>query len=528
MGGADLCPLAPLHGLPFEETKLREILGPAVLLLTALDGLQDKETGFGAGADDYLTKPFEFRELLLRIRALARRGAAYGGLHAVLRVADLELDTDARTVTRAGQRIELTTREYSLLEYLMTNKGRTVSRIDIAEKVWDLHFDTNTNVIDVYINFLRKKIDKGFGQKLLHTVVGAGGLLLTFSYYVYVNTAQFRHHSFVERLARKAAVTRQIVALDDSIAGSMLASLPEQAEQVYTPAGRRLYASPGTDYAPSAGLLVRVRQRGQMSFTYQLPGHAHPKEGVALAYRRPDAEGQYVAIVTAYDQEGYAQQQMLFNSFLYGNLAAVALVAALGLFFATRALAPLNFLLRQLRADTARAQPFRLRPLNPRDEAGTLAAAFNDLLTRQEELVESQRAFISHASHELRTPLTTIKGWLETSLAYDSEVASLKKGIGLAVAGLDRLTALANGLLYLARLDSATPLDGQPVELVDVLLDVVRAHLSAPHQGPRRGRGARFWHRADAGPADYTAAPGATAAAAPAWRWHRGRGAATP
>ncbi|MDO7887722.1 response regulator transcription factor [Hymenobacter cheonanensis] len=149
----------------------------AVLLLTALDGLADKEAGFGAGADDYLTKPFEFRELLLRIRALARRGAAYGGLHAVLRVADLELDTDARTVTRAGQRIELTTREYSLLEYLMTNKGRTVSRIDIAEKVWDLHFDTNTNVIDVYINFLRKKIDKGFGQKLLHTVVGAGYLL---------------------------------------------------------------------------------------------------------------------------------------------------------------------------------------------------------------------------------------------------------------------------------------------------------------------------------------------------------------
>ena len=87
----------------------------AVLLLTALDGLADKEAGFGAGADDYLTKPFEFRELLLRIRALARRAAAYGGLHAVLQVADLELDTDARTVTRAGQRIELTSREFELL-----------------------------------------------------------------------------------------------------------------------------------------------------------------------------------------------------------------------------------------------------------------------------------------------------------------------------------------------------------------------------------------------------------------------------
>lgn len=149
----------------------------AVLLLTALDGLQDKESGFGAGADDYLVKPFEFRELLLRIRALARRSIAYAGQHALLHAADLEMDTNARTVRRAGQRIELTTREYSLLEYLLVNKGKTVSRIDIAEKVWDLHFDTNTNVIDVYINYLRKKIDKNYAQKLLHTVVGMGYLL---------------------------------------------------------------------------------------------------------------------------------------------------------------------------------------------------------------------------------------------------------------------------------------------------------------------------------------------------------------
>jgi DNA-binding response OmpR family regulator len=87
------------------------------------------------------------------------------------------MDTNARTVRRAGQRIELTTREYALLEYLLVNQGKTVSRIDIAEKVWDLHFDTNTNVIDVYINYLRKKIDKNFSQKLLHTVVGMGYLL---------------------------------------------------------------------------------------------------------------------------------------------------------------------------------------------------------------------------------------------------------------------------------------------------------------------------------------------------------------
>ncbi|WP_223653687.1 response regulator transcription factor [Hymenobacter psoromatis] len=149
----------------------------AVLLLTALDGLADKESGFGAGADDYLVKPFEFRELLLRIRALARRSADYAGQQPVLQLADLSLDTNTRTVQRAGRRIELTSREYALLEYLLVNKGRTVSRIDIAEKVWDLHFDTNTNIIDVYINYLRKKIDKNFEQKLLHTVVGMGYLM---------------------------------------------------------------------------------------------------------------------------------------------------------------------------------------------------------------------------------------------------------------------------------------------------------------------------------------------------------------
>lgn len=149
----------------------------SVMLLTALDSLPDKESGFGAGADDYLVKPFEFRELVLRIKALARRNSDFAGLKNVLRVANLELDTEAHTVTRAGKRIDLTTREYALLEYLMINQGRTVSRVDIAEKVWDLHFDTNTNVIDVYINYLRKKIDKEFSPKLLHTMVGMGYVL---------------------------------------------------------------------------------------------------------------------------------------------------------------------------------------------------------------------------------------------------------------------------------------------------------------------------------------------------------------
>lgn len=146
-----------------------------VLMLTALDSMADKSDGFNSGADDYMVKPFEFQELLLRIRALTRRNGPKQ--KQILQLADLELNLDTKTVTRAGQRIELTTREYSLMEYLMLNKGKIISRVDISERVWSLNFDSNTNVIDVYVSYLRKKIDKGFSTKLLHTVVGMGYVL---------------------------------------------------------------------------------------------------------------------------------------------------------------------------------------------------------------------------------------------------------------------------------------------------------------------------------------------------------------
>lgn len=145
-----------------------------ILMLTALGETDDKIRGLDAGADDYLVKPFAFEELLARIRALVRRRHEGPTTGAVLRLADLTLDPARKLVQRAGQAIQLTAREFALLEYLLRNQGRVISRVDILEHVWETSFDTGSNVIDVYINFLRKKIDKEFTPKLIYTLVGMG------------------------------------------------------------------------------------------------------------------------------------------------------------------------------------------------------------------------------------------------------------------------------------------------------------------------------------------------------------------
>ncbi|OIN58762.1 response regulator transcription factor [Arsenicibacter rosenii] len=158
--------------------KLREAhIDTPILLLTALGTTDDKITGLDAGADDYLVKPFEFRELMARVRALTRRSGGLVQQANTLRFADLELNLDTKTVVRAGKDITLTAKEFSLLEYFMRHQGRVLSKVELAEKLWDITFDTGTNVIEVYINFLRKKIDKDFDTKLLHTQIGMGYVL---------------------------------------------------------------------------------------------------------------------------------------------------------------------------------------------------------------------------------------------------------------------------------------------------------------------------------------------------------------
>ncbi len=169
--------LPDLDGVQVCRNLRRRQVKTPILMVTALSTTADKVTGLDAGADDYLTKPFELDELVARIRALLRRGQPQEG--AVLKFGGIEMDLLTRKVTRDGERIRLTPKEFALLEFFLRNPNRVLTRASIGEHVWDMSFDSDSNVIDVYVSTLRRKIGKGPGQQLIHTVIGAGYILST-------------------------------------------------------------------------------------------------------------------------------------------------------------------------------------------------------------------------------------------------------------------------------------------------------------------------------------------------------------
>lgn len=167
--------LPQINGLDLCKQLRKVKPGLPIIMLTALGTTDDKVEGLDAGADDYLVKPFDFRELLARIRTVTKRHTTNPFIKGhMLKIADLELNPQTMAVNRSGKEISLTPKEFKLLEYMMNNSGRILTRAEIAEKVWDTTFDTGTNFIDVYINYLRKKIDKDYSTKLIHTKAGVG------------------------------------------------------------------------------------------------------------------------------------------------------------------------------------------------------------------------------------------------------------------------------------------------------------------------------------------------------------------
>lgn len=167
--------LPDLDGVQVCRNLRRRGVKTPILMLTALSATSDKVTGLDAGADDYLTKPFEFAELVARVRALMRRGQAAEA--SSLRFADVEMDLLGRKVSRGGRKIRLTSKEFSLLEYFLRNVDKVLSRTTIGEHVWDMNFDPESNVIDVYVSTLRRKLDVTGGPPLIHTVIGTGYIL---------------------------------------------------------------------------------------------------------------------------------------------------------------------------------------------------------------------------------------------------------------------------------------------------------------------------------------------------------------
>lgn len=148
-----------------------------ILMLTALGTTDEIVSGFELGADDYLVKPFEFKELLVRIRALLKRQTKSPQEENILKFGDLMLDVNRRVVNREGRNVLLTAKEFALLEYFLRNPGKVISRAELARNIWKVDFDTGTNMVEVYVNYLRKKIDKGFDSKLIHTQFGMGYIL---------------------------------------------------------------------------------------------------------------------------------------------------------------------------------------------------------------------------------------------------------------------------------------------------------------------------------------------------------------
>ena len=164
VNGYDLCKMIRVHNAALP-----------IIMLTSMSTLNDKIEGYNAGADDYLVKPFEFRELIMKIRALLKRTLnEHLPIGNMLRANGLEMNLDSKEVNRDGQKINLTAKEFELLEYFLRNKNRVLSRADIAVNVWEMDFQSNTNVIDVYVNYLRNKIDKKYSEKLIQTHVGMG------------------------------------------------------------------------------------------------------------------------------------------------------------------------------------------------------------------------------------------------------------------------------------------------------------------------------------------------------------------
>lgn len=297
-------------------------------------------------------------------------------------------------------------------------------------------------------------------------------LLLLFSLFIYQTYESYRRSLMRNRLQRRALAGQLYFQNRTEFHRSSYLTLPDQHEIILGPDNNIIYKSSGPDdHKLTKGLLAQARQ-GEIQFTYDAPPWNKPKEGVALSFI---IDGQrYVSVVTAYDLPGrQASNSLLFILFI-GNVILLVIVAFAGFLFARRSMHPFDQLIEQMNPSSANDFSFRLQSTSTADEAAYLAGSFNDLLGRLQVLADSQEHFVAYASHELRTPLTVVKGILETSIAYDRQLADTRSSMEKALLRLEDAINLANSLLQLAEVEGLQSVKmQQDVNIVDTILDTI-------------------------------------------------------
>lgn len=473
-----------------------------VLLLTARDTVADRVVGLDSGADDYLIKPFALEELLARVRALLRR--KYGAADPVLRIRDLEINTVSRVVQRGGERIDLTAREYSLLEFLAHRAGATVTRSEIWEHIYDFNSTVESNVVDVYIGYLRRKIERPGRPRLIHTrrgqgtssgstlmrslrlqlllgiAVGTTAVLLVSGGVLYALISRTLWADFDEALAAKARSLAALVELDEDGLEFELsaASLPEFAAtnraEYY-----ELWSPDGTVFArsPSLGPEDLARAGGRPNApefrTVRLPD-GRPGRIVGLAFApRMDTENALagppptVSIVVGRETSDLEMTLARFRRLLIGvGLLAVGLSAALLAWVVHRNLRPVARLSGQIAQVGEGDLSKRLTLADMPRELSPVVDRLNDLLLRLEAAFERERRFTGDVAHELRTPLAGMRARLELALSRDRTPDAYRATLEGCLDINLQMQRMVENLLHLARADSGQlELRREPVDI---------------------------------------------------------------
>ena len=493
--------------------KLREdgVWAP-VLMLTARDAVQDRVEGLDAGADDYLLKPFSFSELLARLRALVRRAPAERPT--LLEVGDLRLDPAARRAWRGETELELSVKEFALLEVFMRRPGEALSRLQLLEAAWDMAFESRSNLIDVYVRYLREKIDRPFGLRLdrddprdrlppargrrrvsrlpirvrltLPFAVGMAVVLAAAGFFIYVRVGGALLDSVDQRLRVQAQEVSGRVEHGRSPFDRDNADGPTVA-QLVNAGGIVVQSTPRTlrPISPERRSVARSRatRSGEAA---RSPASTNDWRVLTVPSQVGGGRG---AIVVAESLEPREEAlHRLVREFMLGGSAALLLAILAGYAVAAAALRPVEAMRRRAAAIGASTPEKRLPVPPTRDELSRLAETLNDMLGRLQSALDHERRFVDDASHELRTPLALLKTELEIALRQPRSRDELEAALRSAADETDRLTRLAEDLLLVARADEGR----LPIRLEQV----------SARQAPCGRRGAVRAPRRRARPAD--------------------------